>query len=167
MIADPDGCSSLIARDAAHESWKDRLPEDSAGLWAWCLGQTQDTLLQLLAVAASRTIDAVQEKGERPDSDALRHAGQLGAALSLQAADWFTPTAANFFGRVSRATTIDALAEAKGVSPAPGWFKLKKADLAALAEREIANTGWLPQPLRPRVEPDAAANDDTPDEQAA
>ncbi|HEX3982782.1 MAG TPA: hypothetical protein VHX12_03730 [Acidisoma sp.] len=35
------------------------------------------------------------------------------------------------------------------------WAKMKKADLAALAEREMAETGWLPQPLRPvaRVAP--------------
>ena len=28
------------------------------------------------------------------------------------------------------------------------WAKLKKTELAALAEREIHGTGWLPQPLR-------------------
>jgi hypothetical protein len=26
---------------------------------------------------------------------------------------------------------------------------MKKADLAATADREMAETGWLPQPLRP------------------
>jgi hypothetical protein len=28
------------------------------------------------------------------------------------------------------------------------WAKLKKTELAALAEREIHGTGWLPQSLR-------------------
>jgi len=27
-------------------------------------------------------------------------------------------------------------------------MKAKKADLVAIAEREIAGTGWLPEPLR-------------------
>jgi len=31
---------------------------------------------------------------------------------------------------------------------APAWLKAKKADLASIAEREIAETGWLPAPLR-------------------
>lgn len=38
--------------------------------------------------------------------------------------------------------------EAKDGSFAPGWAKMKKADLAALAEREIAGTGWLAAPVR-------------------
>ena len=61
---------------------------------------------------------------------------------------WFTPTAANYFGRVSKPQILTALQEAKGVPPAPAWSGMKKAELAALAEREIAGKGWLPMPLR-------------------
>jgi len=32
--------------------------------------------------------------------------------------------------------------------PAPAWLKLKKAKLAALAEREAAQRLWLPVPLQ-------------------
>jgi ParB family chromosome partitioning protein len=31
---------------------------------------------------------------------------------------------------------------------APAWFKMKKTELAALAEREAAQAGWLPAPLQ-------------------
>jgi hypothetical protein len=31
---------------------------------------------------------------------------------------------------------------------APAWDKAKKADLAAIAERETTGTGWLPELLR-------------------
>ena len=31
------------------------------------------------------------------------------------------------------------------------WSKLKKAELSALAERELEGTGWLPLPLRMHV----------------
>ena len=43
---------------------------------------------------------------------------------------------------------LEALQEARQQPPAPAWGNLKKAELAALAAREIAATGWLPAPLR-------------------
>jgi len=58
------------------------------------------------------------------------------------------PTAENYFGRISKPAIIDALKEAKGTAIAPAWEKAKKGDLAAIAEREIDGTVWLPAPLR-------------------
>jgi len=40
------------------------------------------------------------------------------------------------------------LQEARQQPPAPAWANLKKAELATLAARETAATGWLPLPLR-------------------
>jgi ParB family chromosome partitioning protein len=60
---------------------------------------------------------------------------------------WFTPTAVNYFTRISKAGILAALREVKGAT-APAWETMKKPDLAALAEREIAGTGWLPELLR-------------------
>jgi len=42
---------------------------------------------------------------------------------------------------------LAALQEMKGAT-APAWAKMKKSELAALAERELADTGWLPAPLK-------------------
>jgi ParB family chromosome partitioning protein len=39
------------------------------------------------------------------------------------------------------------LREVKG-DEAPAWTKMKKPELAALAEKQVAGTGWLPEPLR-------------------
>ena len=64
-------------------------------------------------------------------------------------ATWFKPTADNYFGRISKPLIIEALNEARAQPPAPAWLKLKKGDLATIAEREIAGTGWLPALLRP------------------
>jgi ParB family chromosome partitioning protein len=61
---------------------------------------------------------------------------------------WFTPTAENYFSRVSKPQILEALQDAKGQPPAPAWEKLKKAELAKEAERQIAGMGWLPEPLR-------------------
>jgi hypothetical protein len=52
--------------------------------------------------------------------------------------------------RVGKAQILDDLREARQQPPAPAWEKLKKSDLATLAEREIAGTRWLPMPLRPK-----------------
>jgi ParB family transcriptional regulator, chromosome partitioning protein len=57
-------------------------------------------------------------------------------------------TPRNFFTRINRNSILMVLEDAKGVPAAPGWAKLKKAELAPLAARQIAGTGWLPEPLR-------------------
>jgi ParB family chromosome partitioning protein len=134
--------------DAAHERWAERIPGDPRALWDWCLAQERDTLLDLLAYCAARTVNAVQAKQDRPGTPRLRHANTLAAALTFDMRQWFTPTPENFFSRVGRTTIASAIVEAKGTPAKRSWGKLKKPALAALAEREIAGTGWLPQPLR-------------------
>jgi ParB family transcriptional regulator, chromosome partitioning protein len=67
--------------------------------------------------------------------------------------DWYTPTAENFFGKISRKTILAVLDQAKGAAQGPGLEQLNKADLAARAAQIVRGTGWLPSPLR------AASND--------
>jgi ParB family chromosome partitioning protein len=138
----------LEALEEAHAKWSERLPSESGALWPWCLAQDQATLLELLAYCLGRSINAVQAKHERPDDARLRHAGALATALGLDMTQWFTPTAANYFARVGRAEIATAITDATGRPAKRSWEKLKKAELAALAEREVAGKGWLPQPLR-------------------
>jgi ParB family chromosome partitioning protein len=155
----PEDCAGLFAFDAERGRWGDRLPGNADDLFAWCLSQTQDTLLDLLAVSAAHMVDAVRDKGTREDAPRLQHADALGKALGLKMADWFTPTAANYFGRVNRSFILEAMAEAGIPARTRSWAKLKKGELAALAERELSGTGWLPHPLRDlagAVEPDGA-----------
>ncbi len=49
----------------------------------------------------------------------------------------------NYFAKVSKTGILEALTEAKG-DIAPAWNKAKKGDLAVIAERQLAETGWLP-----------------------
>ena len=145
-----EGSKAFEALEKARETWGERLPGDSGqALWQWCLEQDQGVLLDLLAFCAACTVDAVQLKGEHPDSSRFEHAGHLAAALKLDMAAWFAPTAENYFGKVSKAGILQALREARGQT-APAWEAMKKNDLAALAARETEGTGWLPEPLRPR-----------------
>ena len=132
----------------AHENWLERLPEQGNALWQWCLEQDQATLLELLAHCAACTLNAVDLKHDRDCAFRIPHANALATVLNLDMTKWFTPTAENFFSRVGRTTVVAAIAEAKGTPAKRSWDKLKKSGLAALAEREIAGTGWLPQTLK-------------------
>ena len=123
------------------------LPVDG-DLWAWCLEQKQGVLLELLAFCAATTINAVQVKSDRPECGRLSHADRLTAALGRDMKAWFTADAANYFSRVSKPQILDAIKEAKQQPPAPAWEKLKKADLAQEAERQLSGSGWLPMLLR-------------------
>lgn len=131
-----------------HEDWRERIPATNGDLWHWCRVQDRDTLLALLAFCASRLVDAVQRKQDRPDCFRLLHANALAEALGLDMKAWFTPTSDNFFSRTSRAEILTALSEARGTPAKRSWDKLKKSELATLAEREVAGTGWLPEPLK-------------------
>jgi ParB family chromosome partitioning protein len=138
------GSPAGAALDQAREAVLAQLPAESANLWPWCLAQDQDRLLSLLAFCMSRTVNGIVTKFE--GKERAHHANALASALNLDVAKWFTPTAANFFNRVSRQVILDCLAAA-GKPPTPETLKLKKGELAAFAESEVAGTGWLPDPM--------------------
>ena len=134
--------------EQARESWGQRIPGTPDDLWQWCLEQDQAVLIDLLTFCAACMVNAVQHKHDRPDCDRMLHAAKLGQAVNLDMKTWFTSTSGNYFSRVSRPLILEALVEARQKPVAPAWEKLKKAELAALAEREISATGWLPVILR-------------------
>jgi ParB family chromosome partitioning protein len=146
-----------------HARWTRQLPESAEGLWAWCLAQDTTTRLGLLAYCAACSVDAVRKPHERSDTPRLAHADQLAAALSLDMAQWWQPTAASYLDRVSKKRVLETVAE--GVSPeaAENLAKLKKDALVAHAEQRLAGTGWLPSPLRIPV----ATVANTPEQMAA
>ena len=65
----------------------------------------------------------------------------------MTAAGW-VPTVENYLGRVPKLRIMEAVREAKGDRSAQLIEHLKKADMATEAERLLADTGWLPEPLR-------------------
>jgi ParB family transcriptional regulator, chromosome partitioning protein len=126
-----------------------RLPKDADKLWGWLLDQDQKTLLGILAVCAGHTVDAVEKKrGSFEAPSSTRHAGELAEALKLDMAEYWQPTAAGYFGRVSKQQTFDAVAEAAGPSAKGSLSALKKDALVKEAEKKLAGTGWLPAILR-------------------
>ena len=142
-----EGSTAFQRLEQARESWGQLIPGTHDDLWQWCLEQDRSVLLDLLAFCIACMVNAVQRKADAPDCPRLSHAGNLSAALNLDMKAWFTPTAENYFSRVSKPQILDALTAARKQPFAPAWDKLKKAELAAVAEREIAGTGWLPDIL--------------------
>ncbi|HEV8414175.1 MAG TPA: ParB/RepB/Spo0J family partition protein [Bryobacteraceae bacterium] len=141
-----EGSKALQHIEDAREQWKKRLSDTD--LWQWCLAQEQQVLVDLLAFCTAVMIDAVRRKPDLPNSGRLRHGDMLALALKMDVSAWFTPTADNYFSRVSKRQILEAIFEAKGQPAAPAWERLKKPELAKEAERQVAGKGWLPKPLR-------------------
>ena len=142
-----EGTKAFDAMTSAEENWGSRIPGTPDALWTWCLEQDQQVLLDLLSFCMARSVNAVRMKRDSVDDHRFAHGDRLAATLKLDMTAWFTPTAENYFTKVSKTGILEALTEVKGAT-APAWDKAKKSELAAIAEREIAQSGWLPAPLR-------------------
>lgn len=103
----------------------------------------------------------MQRKHLRGSDPSLRHADALAALLNLDMTDWYTPTAENFFGKISRKTILSLLDQAKGAPQGPGLEQLNKADLASRAAQIVQGTGWLPSPLRVASDDNASSEAET------
>ena len=146
-IKNPAECKGIAALDDLRENYGHTVPGNPGDLWEWCLEQPTATLLDLLAYAAARSVNALQlPHFERRKQRA--HADRLAQALKIDMTQWFEPTAENYFVRISKSGIEQALTEAKGADFASGVSGMKKADAAAYAERQIAGAGWLPALLR-------------------
>ena len=171
--------ASAEAIRVRHETWAKVLPKDSADLWDALEEWDGDSQAMLFAHVVSLSVNAVHETWNRRPR-ALAHADQLARAVGLDmaAAGW-RPTVDTFLGRVTKARILQAVAEAKGQRAADRIEHLKKAEMAEQAETLLAESEWLPEPLRTpgrdapnAVEPDAtdlveASTDTTVEETAA
>ena len=146
-------CPSAKAIDERHANWESRLPDEPELLWEFLCDFDHDSRMALFAHCVSLTVNAVHEPWNRTQGR-RRHADQVACAVSLDmtAAGW-KPTAENYLNRVPKVRILEAVTEAKGAGMAELIEGLKKSDMAEQAERLLADTGWLPEPLRtPGVE---------------
>jgi ParB family chromosome partitioning protein len=142
------GSKALDRINAAAQIWMGRLPERVEQLWDWLIHQPQDVILDLLAFLVAQTINVVQLPHQQSDEVHLQGANALSKALGLDMANWWAPTAENYFGRIKRDQILAAITEATA-RPAPERLRaLKKKDLAAEAESMITGTRWVPPTIR-------------------
>ncbi len=149
--------ASARAIDVRHEAWVRQLPATSGELLDALVGFDTDTRAALFAHCAAVTTNALHEPWNRRPG-ALAHADLLARAVGLDmaAAGW-TPTVETYLGRVPKARTLEAAREAKGEHAAQLIDHLKKPEMAQEAERLLAGSDWLPEPLRTPGLPEAAS----------
>ncbi len=151
--------ASAKAIDERQKAWAADLPlGDDQALWDWLDVLDEASRSALLAHCVSFGVNALVEKVDRYGGAGLsqhaleRRIGQadrLAVAVGLDMADaGWTPTVGNYLGRVAKGRILEAVREAKGAQAAQLIDHLKKGDMAKEAERLLADTGWVPEPLR-------------------
>jgi len=126
----------------AKDAWQARLPEQQGEWFGWLLGLSQAELIDLLALCSALTANAL------PTAGAAGSANAIAAALGLDMADWWEPTAAGYLNHVPKARIIAALNEAGPELAGGGVEAMKKDALVTSAASRLAGTRWLPEPLR-------------------
>ncbi|MBZ9919349.1 MULTISPECIES: ParB/RepB/Spo0J family partition protein [unclassified Mesorhizobium] len=136
------------AVDARHQSWVAVLPKEPEDLWEALQTFEIDSRQALFAHCVSLSVNAIYEAYNRRPS-ALSHADRLAQAVDLDmvAAGW-VPTVDTYLGRVTKARILASVREAKGTRAGDRIEHLKKDDMAETAQQLLADTGWLPEPLR-------------------
>jgi ParB family chromosome partitioning protein len=114
--------------------------------------------LSLLAHCACFGVNALFEKVDRYGGSGvtahglqrrLDQADRLARAVNLDMAEvGWRPTVDNYLGRVTKSRILEAVHEARGEAAAQLIEHLKKGEMAKEAERLLADTRWLPEPLR-------------------
>jgi ParB family transcriptional regulator, chromosome partitioning protein len=147
-LRDQDAAKSPAAKqvDEALKKLKQSVPSNPEKLWEWLSKKDQKALLDILAICAAATFDAVHMREYNPRGKDV--AGLVAEAVKLDMAKVWEPTAGNYFERVSAAQIIAAVAEACGKAETQALVGMKKGELAKAAERKIKGKGWLPEILR-------------------
>ena len=135
------------ATEARQGDWRHRLPDSADALWDALVALDGENRRALFAHCVGVTVNAVHEPWNRGPGR-LAHADQLAGALGLDLAASWSPTAEGYLGRITKARILQAVREAKGSAAAQLIDHLKKPEMAKEAERLLAGTGWLPEPLR-------------------
>ncbi|CEJ83512.1 ParB domain protein nuclease [Hyphomicrobium sp. GJ21] len=156
-----------------HEDWKADLPADEDALWDWLAALDDASRLALLAHCVSYGVNALYERPNPFSGSGVSQSGldrrmaeadRLARATGLDMVEvGFRPTVENYLGRVTKPRILAAVREGAGERAAQLIDHLKKGDMAKEAERLLADSGWLPEPLR-MVEHDEPATSDEGDE---
>ncbi|WP_226017698.1 ParB/RepB/Spo0J family partition protein [Novosphingobium sp. FKTRR1] len=160
---------SVKSVDERNEHWKSRIPVDDAMLWDWLTVLDDENRAALLAHCVSYGINALYE---RPNPYSSSGVSEYGLQLRFDQADrlaretgldmvqvGWRPTVGNYLGRVTKSRILEAVREGAGDRAAQLIDHMKKGDMAKEAERLLADSGWLPEPLR-LADPDEAAGAD-------
>ncbi|TXL72414.1 chromosome partitioning protein ParB [Vineibacter terrae] len=154
-LAETSYAKSITQR---HEDWKADLPADENALWDWLAMLDDASRLALLAHCVSYGVNALYERPNPFSGSGVSQSGldrrmaeadRLARATGLDMVGvGFRPTVGNYLGRVTKPRILAAVREGAGERAAQLIDHLKKGDMAKEAERLLADSGWLPEPLR-------------------
>jgi ParB family chromosome partitioning protein len=130
-----------------HAAWGKRLPDDSEGLWTFVQGLSDADRSGLLAHCVSLTANAIHARGFRAEGTEA-HVMVLAREVALDMTAYWQPTAASYFGRVSKERIVGAVREGVSDQAAQKIAGMKKQAMAEAAEGTLAGKGWLPAVLR-------------------
>ena len=149
--------SSALAefRSGLDESW--RAGTDVTARFDLFRGLSDESRAAWLGFVVARSLEAsLNMSGERQ----LPFQDHLGSLIGIDMAQWWRPTAANYFDRVSKQVILDALTDVGGLELSSRFASVKKGDLAMSAERVFAGTyitevevrekalAWVPEVMR-------------------
>lgn len=148
--------------NAMHEAWQAQLPDNWHESWDWLLKWDTQQLISVMGYCLAKTLNGASERLSHKDSKAGKELEPVEAMLGFTLRDWWLPTKANFFGRISKEQISDSLSQAGLDGAARDALKMKKAEAAELAEDKITLTSWVPECLMAVCEqPDAGTDTDT------
>jgi ParB family chromosome partitioning protein len=147
---------SLAGKQTAerHHAWAKRLPQEPEALWTFIHGLSDSERLELLAHCVSLTANAIRAPRQCSD-ESESHAAILARETGLDMAAHWQPSAASYFGRVSKERILEAVREGMSAQAAENIARMKKQAMAEAAEAALCGKGWLPPLLRQA--PDKAA----------
>jgi len=149
--------SSALAelRSSLDESWRAGI--DATSRFDLYRALSDDSRAAWLGYVVARSLEAsLNMTGERQ----LPFQDHLGSLIGIDMAQWWRPTAANYFDRVSKQVILDALSDVGGLELSSRFASVKKGDLAMSAERVFAGTyitevevrekalAWVPEVMR-------------------
>ena len=142
---DLEGSKASNELKARRDQLKKLLPEDPTTLFVWLGQHDLAFVVEVLAYCTSVCINVTT------GNDHSRPLEQVEETLGLNMADWWQPTVKSYLGQVRKDVVTGALAESGvGELAIKEMDKLKKGDLGTKAEALLADSGWLPTPLRPK-----------------
>jgi len=138
--------------DQRQARWAALLPQNPGDLWAALVGFDPDSLAQLFAWCVASSLNAVEMPHVRRTRE-FAHSNALASHVSLDMTRVWKATEKSFFAKVTKSQILATVREVKGEATAQMIDHLKKANMAAEAERLVAGSNWLPTPLRPAHDP--------------
>jgi ParB family chromosome partitioning protein len=106
LLAAADDLKGSAAREAMQTgkaAWVERLQEQRGELLGWLVALDQHDLLELLAFCSALSVSALPSEGVAASAIAIA------AAVGLNMADWWEPTAEGSLNHVSKAQIVEAL----------------------------------------------------------